>query len=145
MNNQILNMGVRVITERTPEYQSLCGLVQRAIDAKGGIIYNGNKETEEVPFYCNILQVFYAFDPEDDEYLGCDFPGWHDFANVTVVYFDKIAESQREAILRKYFDQDTVDLWLVYRDKFDNADTIAIRTTLNDGQWFETIMNYSKK
>lgn len=142
---QIIQMGVHCYTDRTPEYYKLCALVQKSIDAKGGIIYNGSQEYEEVPFYCNILQVFYNFDPEDEEYLGCSFPGWHDFAKVTAVHFERVAAEQREEILRSIFVSSTVDMWLVYRDQFDNNDTLAVRTELTNGQWFETIMNNCNK
>ena len=137
-------MGARTITIRDRQYTELCTLIQQSVNNRGLIIYNGNDESEEVPFLCNITQVYHTSDHKSDTYT-MDFCGWDEWESITVLDFQQLPSMKRHDLLVSHFHPATVQMWNANRDSFNDAGTIAVHVQGDDGTWFEHITTKCRK
>ena len=143
LNNSILTIGVKSVVKGTPEYLEMADRVQHAIDHHGINIYNGSDETEEVPFISGIEQVYPEYVRGSEEWTD-EFYGWVGSDSTIVIYFDRIAEHQRESVLRQYMADSTVECWLANIDRFNTHDVMAVHIDDSDGSWYEQIITRTK-
>lgn len=137
----ILSLAVNILTDtETESYTYMADRIQQSIDNEGIVLYNGNDEKIEVPLIACMAQVYPSFVRDSAEWVE-EFYGWTNSNRTIVIYFNRVSSDKREALLRQYFDEKTVECWLCYRVLFDSDETMAIRVEDSDGSWHEHIIS----
>ena len=137
-----VSFGVRFVSA---DDASLSDRINYAIQHNGMAIYNGNDETETVPFVALLSLIFFRYDPKADEFEGEFGTFGSDAERVTVIDFAFIAADKRSSVLRQHLDASTLGCWAEHRNQFDDDKTIAVRIDDADGEtWYEMIINTTK-
>lgn len=113
--------------------------VAASIKNDGLCIYNGNNEVIGVPFLCKIRTLHPNFIGRESE-----FGGWMGCTHIKMIDFDKCGADQRDELLvQNSFNPDTITVWLLNRQMFDDNTTVAIHIEDSEGDWYEYIINSS--
>lgn len=131
--------------------ESIYEKVQNAIDNDSLALYNGNDEPKEidVPLLAPIRSLFpQSHNPSSPEYEGM-FYGWENANHLLMVDASKCATENFINLIVKHFSSDIVEMWAsalkeAQQDKefpvFLGDDCAAVHIDLNDGSWFEFII-----
>ena len=113
--------------------------VAASIKNNGLCIYNGNNEVIKAPFLCNIRKLHPNFVGRESE-----FGGWVGCTHIKMIDFGKCGADQRHKLLvQNSFNPDTIGVWLLNRQLFDDNTSVAIHIEDIEGDWYEYIINSS--